>query len=99
MSSTEISRLFIWLPGTITHFTHYLNDNSGKGDRIRYINKIFNEGITVFTKNLENDNIGKLILEFNKPKELDEWIISGLTKKEQDELFNSESEDDINDSP
>jgi len=95
----KITYFFIILPDTILHFSNYLNENSSKGNRIRILADIFNNGITEFTKNLNENEIFKQLLEFEKAKELDEWIISGLTKKDQDELFNSDSENELNDSP
>jgi len=95
----SITKLFIFLPDTINFFSDYINDNSAKGARVRYLLNIYNNGITEFTKNINTNDIGKKLIEFEKVKELDEWIISGLSKKEQDEIFNSESEDEITDSP
>ena len=95
----KITYFFIILPNTILHFSNYLNENSLKGQRVRILSNIFNIGITEFTKNINQNETYKELLEFEKAKEIDEWIISGLSKKEQDELFNSDSENEINDSP
>ena len=95
----KITYFFIVLPDTILHFSNYLNENSLKGQRVRILTDIFNNGITEFTKNVNQNEIYKNLLEFEKAKEIDEWIISGLNKKEQDELFNSDSENELIDSP
>ena len=95
----KISYFFIVLPDTILHFSNYLNENSLKGQRVRILADIFNNGITEFKKNINKNEAYKNLLEFENAKEIDEWIISGLTKKEQDELFNSDSENELIDSP
>ena len=95
----RITYFFIILPDTILHFSNYLNENSLKGHRVRILDNIYNIGITEFTKNINKNEIYKNLIEFNKEKELDEWIISGLTKKEQDDIFQSENENETIDSP
>jgi hypothetical protein len=93
----SINNFFNWLPETILNFSYYITENSGKGDRIRLLIEILKKGPNEFLKNESS----KKLLEFTKPIELDEWIISGLTKKEQDDIFHSdyENENETIDSP
>jgi hypothetical protein len=91
----SINNFFNWLPETILNFSYHITENSDKGNRIRLLIEILKKGPIEFSKNESS----KKLLEFTSPIELDEWIISGLTKKEQDDIFHSESENETIDSP
>jgi hypothetical protein len=91
----SVNNFFDWLPKTIFYFSYYITEKSGKGDRIRLLIEIFKNGPIEFL----NNEFSTKLLEFTSPIELDEWIISGLTKKEQDDVFHSEYENETIDSP
>ena len=91
----SVNNFFNWLPKTIFYFSYYITEKSGKGDRIRLLIEILKNGQIEFL----NNEFSTKLLEFTSPIELDEWIISGLTKKEQDDFFHSEYENETIDSP
>ena len=95
----SINKFFEWLPDTILNFAYCLNENSEKEKRVKLLKQILLLGQLEFEKVIKENNSFKMLLEFERQKELDEWVISGLNKKQQDEIFYSDSEVEIVDSP
>jgi len=94
----HFNRLFKFIPETLDEFKGYSNDNSHKGLRYKYLNYIWNRGITQYYKTIGEqtpdfwEGSDKVYLvDFETQLELNEWIISGLSKKDQDELFAHDS--------
>jgi len=97
----HFNRLFTFIPETLDEFKEYSLDNSYKGLRYKYLNYIWNKGITQYYKTITEqtpdfwEGSEKVYLvDLETQLELNEWIISGLSKKSQDEVFAHESEPD-----
>jgi hypothetical protein len=101
----NFERLFNWIPKILNHYKDELNNESNRGLRLRYLFNLNFIGIQKYIEFYNNYVLSNTyepfyILEFVNEIELKEWIISGLNKQEQDEIFNGESsEEDIVDSP
>ena len=94
----HFNRLFTFIPETLDEFKKYSLDNSHKGLRYKYLNYIWNRGITQYYKTITDqtpdfwEGSDKVYLvDFETQLELNEWIISGLSKKSQDEIFTHDS--------
>ena len=102
-------RLFNWIP-TVLNDMIYPNIpmNEGKLFRLEILNSIYNKGIEEYYNTInENtpdfycslDGSEKIYLvDFQTESELREWVISGMSKKEQDLFFIESSEEDSCDS-
>lgn len=99
----KYSNLFKIISNVLEDMKHYNNDPSPKGNRYNYIKNIYKNGIN---KCIENENTPDFkdfkdfegnncyLKDFENDRELCEWIISGLSKKEQDDFFKSESDEE-----
>ena len=94
----KYTNLFKMISYVLEDMKHYNNEQSIKGNRYNYIKNIYINGMN---KCKENENTPDFIdfegnncflKDFETDRELCEWIISGMSKKEQDEFFKSESD-------
>ena len=96
--------LFSMLQNVLVDMKHYndiKNDNKNdKFTRYTYLKNIYLSGIENYNnkinKNIEDFkdfyNNPCYLKDFKSENELNEWILSGMSKKEQDEFFIPESE-------
>jgi hypothetical protein len=93
----KYTNLFKMIPFVLEDMKHYNNEQSIKGNRYNYIKELFSNGMRKSIENIpdfidfEGNNC--YLKEFETERELCEWIISGMSKREQDEFFKSESDE------
>jgi hypothetical protein len=100
----KYTSLFNMIQNVLIDMKHYNdiknNDTNDKFIRYRYIKNIYLDGIESYiskiNKNIEDfkdfHNNPCYLKDFENENELNEWILSGMSKKEQDEFFLSGSE-------
>jgi len=106
-----VNRLFGMIPNVLKEMNHYDKSECDKGKRYKYLKTIYECGPKLYMKHLETNNHDFFDIQYNKcylkdfakEIELKEWILSGLSKNEQDDFFvtNNEvsDEEDFLDSP
>ena len=107
-------RLFNLIPDTLNKFKYLNNEatnfiNNDKKIRYNYLNDIYHnigldkyyDMITFESPDFYDDNEPSFLFHFETFFELNEWIISGLNKNNQDKIFNNidSDEEDFIDSP
>jgi len=94
--------LFSMLKNVLIDMKHY-NENKNTNDksiRYTYLKNIYLAGIENYNNKINNNiydfkdfnNNSCYLKDFETENELNEWILSGMSKKEQDEFFLSGSE-------
>jgi hypothetical protein len=92
MEPPKINKLFFdWLLTIIINNLDCYKDNTTKGMRLRYLHFLFemnDKEFMEYINNSKSENFNlNTILEFDKESELLEWVISGLSKKDQEVIF------------
>ena len=92
--------LFSIIPNVLEDMKHYNNEKSNKGNRYNYLKNIYEYGIDNYNYKIKlnshdfvdmDENICYL-KDFKTSIELNEWILSGMSKKEQDDFFKPDSD-------
>lgn len=98
----SFDRLFNWIP-TVLNEMKYPNIpmNSEKLFRLEFLQSIYNGGvdkyyttIDEYTPDYYNESEKIYLVDFETESELREWVISGMSKKDQNEFFNTEAEEE-----
>lgn len=101
-------RLFNWIP-TVLNEMKYPNIpiNSDKLFRLEFLRSIYNGGFENYYNKINEETPDYYVhsksekvylVDFQTESELREWVISGMSKKEQDQFFIGSSEEDSCDS-
>jgi hypothetical protein len=101
--TTQVLNLFKMICNVLEDMKHHANSNTEKGNRYNYLKNIYLKGVDkYYNKIISNtfdsydfyDFQGNIsyLKDFETCGELNEWILSGMSKKEQDEFFKSESD-------
>ena len=92
----KYTNLFKMIPYVLEDMKHYNNEQSIKGNRYNYIKELFTNGMRKLIEDIPDfidfDGNKCYLKDFEIERELNEWILSGMSKKEQDEFFKSESD-------
>ena len=99
----KLVNLFKMIGYVLEDMKHHSNNNNEKGNRYNYLKNIYLNGIDkyhnkIISKSYDSydfyDFDGKIsyLKDFESQNELNEWILSGMSKKEQDDFFKSESD-------
>jgi hypothetical protein len=87
------------------HYNNINNNTNDKYVRYTYLKNVYLSGIEIYNNKINNNicdfrdfnNNLCYLKDFETENELNEWILSGMSKKEQEEFFIPESE--VPDSP
>jgi hypothetical protein len=101
--NNKIVNLFKIIYNVLEDMKYHANSNTEKGNRYNYLKNIYINGVDkYYNKIISNtfdsydfyDFQGNIsyLKDFETYGELNEWILSGMSKKEQDEFFKSESD-------
>ncbi len=99
----NFERLFDWIPIVLSEMKYpNITMNSDKLFRLEFLQSIYNGGLekyyTTINENTPDyyDGIEKIYLvDFETESEIREWVISGMSKKDQNEFFNTEEEESL----
>jgi len=101
----NFERLFDWIP-TVLNEMKYPNIpmNSDKLFRLEFLRTIYNGGLEKYYKTITEETPDYYahsksekiyLVDFETESELREWVISGMSKKDQNEFFNTEEEESL----